>query len=155
MTRQTSKGALARRAPLGIASIFPTDNDFEHIEFQRKIKIVRRRSGVSIPTVNLFSESSGLHSPGNVAPRMLSGAPFGASSLGIACPRAFRCQLALIVRCVLDTGEARLPIRVALRDSLALLERNAFKPVEFGRLSPRTDANFVTESGHDRTAFRL
>ena len=142
MTQQkTSKGALARREPLGIASIFPTDSNLEHIESHGKIKIFRRRFGVSEPTASLFIELSGFDSPGNLSPRMLFGARFDASCLGIAFPRAIRCQLALIVRFALDNQRSAPADQSRTPRSLALLECNEFKRVEVGRLSPRTDAN--------------
>jgi hypothetical protein len=55
---------------------------------------------------------------------MLSKAQVGASAVGITSPRAIRCQLAPIVRFALDIDEARLLIRDAFRDSVALLERD-------------------------------
>jgi hypothetical protein len=61
MTQQkTSRGALARRAPLGIASIFPTDSYFEHIQYHGEIKIFRWRFEVSEPTASFFYQIVGL-----------------------------------------------------------------------------------------------
>ena len=75
------------------------------------------------------------------------GAQFGASAAGILSPRGIRCQLTAIIRCALDIDEARLPIRDAFRDGLALLEGD-HKLVEVGRFSPPNDAN----SSHGRQA---
>jgi hypothetical protein len=146
MTLQTSKGALARRAPLGIASIFQPDSYFEIIECHGKIKIFPFRLEVFEPTASFFIELSDLDSPGT--PRTLSGAQFGASAVRIHSPTPIRCQLAAIVRCALDNHEARLTIRDSFRDSLALLEGNEPKLVEVARFSARSDAN----SSHGRRA---
>jgi|tagenome__1003787_1003787.scaffolds.fasta_scaffold20878243_5 hypothetical protein len=78
------------------------------------------------------------------------------SILGSACPRAFRCRLALIVRCALDAGEARLPISVAFRDRLALLEKRKNSSLSnLGGFRPGMTQISLTGGGHDRTAFRL
>ena len=150
MTQQkTSKGALARREPLGIASIFPTDSNLEHIEYHGKIKIFRWRFGVSEPTASLFIELSGFDSPGDLSPRMLFGARFDASGLGIAFRRAIRWQLAPIVRFALDNHEARPPIRAAFREAWRCWSATNSSLSKLGGFRPGVTQIPVTGGGHE------